>query len=80
MAEWQAWGQERSFPVSSACLKDKPRQVMYDLGILHVARIMLEAWLFTSVQNKKKKTQAQTSFPAKNHAFLTMCHAGGWLL
>lgn len=83
MAEWQAWGQEWPFPVSSACLKDKPRQVMYDLGMLHVARLTLEAWLFTSVQNNRKKkptTPAQTSFPAKNHAFLTRCHAGGWLL
>lgn len=57
MAEWQAWGQEWPFPVSSACLKDKPRQVMYDLGMLHVARLTLEAWLFTSVQNNRKKNQ-----------------------
>lgn len=27
---------------------------MYDFRMLHVARLMLEGWVFTSVQNKKK--------------------------
>lgn len=41
---------------------------MYDLGILHVARIMLEAWLFTSVQNKKKNPSPDI-FPCQEPCF-----------
>lgn len=49
-----AKGQDWPFPASNVCLKDKPRQVSYDFGMLHVARLILEGWVFTSVQSKKK--------------------------
>lgn len=33
---------------------------MYDFRMLHVARLMLEGWVFTSVQNNKKKHNTPT--------------------
>jgi len=45
---------------------------MYDLGMLHVARLTLEAWLFTSVQNNRKKKTNNPSpdiFPCQEPCF-----------
>lgn len=79
-------GQDRLFSAPNVCLKDKPRQDLLNFGMLYVARLILEAWVFTSVQSIKNpqkpnknqpKTPAPDIFPCQNNVFLTQCCAGG---
>lgn len=46
-------GQDWPFPASNVCLKDKPRQDLLNFGMLHMAMLILEGWVFTSVQSIK---------------------------
>lgn len=74
-------GQDWPFPVSNVCLKEKPRQDLLNFEMLHVARLILEGWVFTSVQSIKQtknqpKTPAPDIFPCQDRVFLTQCCAG----
>lgn len=73
-------GQDWPFPASNVCLKDKPRQVLFNFGMLHVARLILEGWVFTSVQSIQKtpnKKQPKPPVPARTMFFLHNAVQGG---
>lgn len=82
-------GQDWLFPAPNVCLKDKPRQDLLNFGMLYVAGLILEVWVFTSVQSiknppktKQKPTQNPSprylSLPESCYSYTMLCRGGDY--